>query len=983
MMASLPLVAAGIVLVPGIHSWWTGRKLMERAADPAFPELLLARAQHRATISVAAGALALPVALGHWMWTIPLLIVGQLVGGFSFRRALFSESWSLGQYVRFATFSVLGAAGFWLLLGFAPRIVVAIVHGWQPAQPVIAAAILASAFAAALAAWDRRFPGVWLTLHRGSPLQRPDLEPLLDDIVRRAGVEPKPSVYRFGAPGSHMMNAVALPSVREPGVAFGDTLLAHMEPDEIAAVFAHEIAHLEHFDAKRLARLRLLTRLLIVGGVAVATAAITYASPYAALITTCWPMVVLGVLVQRTSQSQKHEAESDRRAAELMGDPEPIVRALTKLHHYSKLPRRWPYDFERSASHPSLARRIQSLRASAGVRDSVTLADAATDTTGLPPAVPSIASNAEPTVLRSTKAGSYIVLDATRIHWFDGVEPEPRTGTGAATAPASAGTLPSFAMLRERAASFRATAYTELVELRVAVSGLGRAIQVRDRAGRSSSTPLLAADVAAAQRALDMLDGQLATRGGHNWKATARLVATILALLLLASLDFGWAWIPIIAALVVPSAWALAAAGTLSAGLAAVEAFTSGGQVGPFSWVLALLVVTVGGVACVAALRWARSVDSGRRRRTVHAALAMCAALLLTGFQGYRARLALVDWTVAPTEIVAQFQPEALGRGVMLSPGGTRLSVQSVDAVQRTPYDDEDVGSWQFAIHGVGTRPDLPRRTVNAVAMAFVDDGRVLAIRPPAAGADSMELAMISIDGESSVTWRRTLPAIAAPMLSVDGASGRWTIVGHDMMSEEMVVARGALDSSAVAVERNSYELLGGRPLHAWADGSILSANVETFGGTGRVVLASLGALPYEWTLSRTSGGRREAIGPVPGVPDCTAGGGDVVHCVVVGSKGSTLWRIDGRSTLTLLGALPREFDVWRVAGSNSVVAAERGGGRLALVDAGAGRGAMLVLPDSADRQWSFMIDAATAPGLVAALTLEGGRSEVTLYRIR
>jgi hypothetical protein len=160
----------------------------------------------------------------------------------------------------------------------------------------------------------------------------------------------------------------------------------------------------------------------------------------------------------------------------------------------------------------------------------------------------------------------------------------------------------------------------------------------------------------------------------------------------------------------------------------------------------------------------------------------------------------------------------------------------------------------------------------------------------------------------------------------------------------------------------------------------VLSATVNV--GKGRMVLASLGAVPFEWAISRTRNGRREAIGAVPGAPDCTADGGSVVHCVVTGAKGATLWRVGSDSTLTLLGGLPREFDLWRVGGANRVVASERGGGTLAVIDAAAARGTLLVLPDSADTRHQFMLDAATAPGLIAALRTESGRSELTLYRL-
>ena len=1001
-MAPTTLIAAGIAMLPAIHSWWTGRKLIARTADPAFPELLLARSQQRGFVCAAAWALVVVLAGSEWMWAIPLLVIGQVAGGFPFRRALFGERWSIGEYLRFTLGSFAAGAGFWALLAFGPRVAVAVVEGWTPDRPVAVALAVAVGFAALLVAWDLSFQRVWLTLHRGSPLERADLQPRLEDIVRRAGLTRPPRLFRFGAAGSYMMNAVALPSTSRPGVAFGDTLLDLLDADEIAAVFAHEVAHLEHYDARRLARLRLLTWALIGGGIAVTVAPIGLVPRYASLITLAWTPIVLAVLFHRLSQSQKHEAESDRRSAELTGDPEPMVRALTKLHHYSKMPRRWPYDFERSATHPSLARRIQALRGPgqpARVRTMADDAAAATNATSvagaaLPAAATALAADPagrrggeqQPTILRSTKPGSFIVLDATRIYWLDGVTERGAQPTEARgeqpTEPAPAAA--SLAELQERATTFRATAYAELVELRVGVSGLARAIHVRDRGGKTSVTPLHPADVAAAQHALDQLDGLLATRGGRDWRRSARMIAALVALVSIGSTAFAWGWIPLLIALAAPSAWSLGAAGTFAAGRGVLTALEASGGGPLYLWLSAALGVIVGIAALVAAWRWSAGSDAGRRKRIGQTALAAAVSVAVVAMQGYRARIAPLEWTSAPAEVVTRFQTRGFGRGVRLSPAGSRIAVQTVDAASsRGAYDDDEDASWHFTVSDMGDSTGATSRSIDGFAMAFLDEDRVLALRAFAAHGDSLELVVQTLGPGSAALWTRVLPALAAPTLNVDRATGRWTVSGHDMETSEMVIVRGALDSTAIGMERSSYELLGGRALHAWADGSVLSASVDVPGGSPRMALASVGLLPFQWTLSRVHGGKRETIGTVPGVPQCTADGGTVVHCVVIGSRGTTLWRIDAAATLTLLGTLPREFELWRVAGANRIVAANSAAGTLAMVDAGSERGTLLTLPGSPGRERGFMMDAAAAPGLVAALTTDDGRSELTLYRVR
>ena len=48
----------------------------------------------------------------------------------------------------------------------------------------------------------------------------------------------------------------ALPANQYGRVVFSDTLLELLEPDEVGAVFAHEVAHLEHFAARPALRAR-------------------------------------------------------------------------------------------------------------------------------------------------------------------------------------------------------------------------------------------------------------------------------------------------------------------------------------------------------------------------------------------------------------------------------------------------------------------------------------------------------------------------------------------------------------------------------------------------------------------------------------------------------------------------------------------------------------------------------------------------------
>jgi hypothetical protein len=78
-------------------------------------------------------------------------------------------------------------------------------------------------------------------------------------------------------------------------------------------------------------------------------------------------VLLIATLVVRARHRQKHETDSDLRAVAITGNAEAMIRALTKLHTVARMPRRWDANFERRATHPSLARRIQAIHAAAGM----------------------------------------------------------------------------------------------------------------------------------------------------------------------------------------------------------------------------------------------------------------------------------------------------------------------------------------------------------------------------------------------------------------------------------------------------------------------------------------------------------------------------------------------------------------------------------------------------------------------------------------
>src|SRR5262249_27580579 len=151
-----------------------------------------------------------------------------------------------------------------------------------------------------------------------------------------------------------------------------------------------EVAHFDHFTPRRIRRTQLINRVLIVVGVTLPLL-VAFANLRATVwLSWLWPILVLVAVGRRAAKSQQHETESDIRAAALCGDPEAMVRGLVKLHLHARIPRRYAADIERAATHPSLVRRIQAIRA------------------GGPAAIEQLGSA---TVVQSTRAGSWVVLD--------------------------------------------------------------------------------------------------------------------------------------------------------------------------------------------------------------------------------------------------------------------------------------------------------------------------------------------------------------------------------------------------------------------------------------------------------------------------------------------------------------------------------------------------------------------------------------------
>jgi heat shock protein HtpX len=208
------------------------------------------------------------------------------------------------------------------------------------------------------------------------------LHAMVNELAQRAASRP-PRLYVSPSP---QPNAFATGrSPRHAAVVVTEGLLALLEPTEVRAVLAHELAHVRHRD----------TLLTSVAG-AVATAISAFANlallskliggrnhedgpgPLGAVLVALVAPVAAGLLQLALSRSREYQA--DRAGADLTNDPEALARALERIGCYVDVvpmelmpaqasawvvnPLGAGVDFARLfCTHPALGDRIARLRA--------------------------------------------------------------------------------------------------------------------------------------------------------------------------------------------------------------------------------------------------------------------------------------------------------------------------------------------------------------------------------------------------------------------------------------------------------------------------------------------------------------------------------------------------------------------------------------------------------------------------------------------
>jgi heat shock protein HtpX len=201
----------------------------------------------------------------------------------------------------------------------------------------------------------------------------PGIALLVNELARRAGLDRPPSIHLLPSPSLQAMSAG---DRAEPAIAITSGLLQSLPPRELAAVLAHEIAHIRHGDAfvmRLAAAAGALTQTMSTIGIFLLIAFLpvfwatgeVLMSPVAAVLLVVSPMV--SDLLQ-LSLSRRREFLADAGAVELTGDPQGLAVALRLLEtlrgsdweRFRSRGGRWLHWLR---THPSTEERIKRLYA--------------------------------------------------------------------------------------------------------------------------------------------------------------------------------------------------------------------------------------------------------------------------------------------------------------------------------------------------------------------------------------------------------------------------------------------------------------------------------------------------------------------------------------------------------------------------------------------------------------------------------------------
>ncbi|SEL99059.1 zinc metalloprotease HtpX [Halomonas daqiaonensis] len=229
--------------------------------------------------------------------------------------------------------------------------------------------VMAVAFASS------RVPARYVLAEAGAGLldrhQAPRVYRLLDTLYERAGLTQPPQL--FYAPSSDL-NAFAVGTRRDGGIAVTDGLLRTLTLRQLAGVLAHEVSHLRHGDTRVMSMAAAMTRLTFWLTTALQISLLLMVPmilagdvrlPWSLLLVVAFAPSLSTLLQLALSRNREYTADLD--AATLTGDPEGLASALNVLERHQG---RWlatlfgrypPAGLEWLRTHPPTEERTRRL----------------------------------------------------------------------------------------------------------------------------------------------------------------------------------------------------------------------------------------------------------------------------------------------------------------------------------------------------------------------------------------------------------------------------------------------------------------------------------------------------------------------------------------------------------------------------------------------------------------------------------------------
>ena len=220
-------------------------------------------------------------------------------------------------------------------------------------------------------------PWLIMRLYRAQPLSRArasGLYEMLTVLSRRAGLPQEPRLYYVPSP---ILNAFAVGSKEQSGIALTDGLLRALDGREVAGVLAHEISHIRNNDLRVMGLADMFSRATgILSAIGQFLLILNLPLILFTEITINWWAIgllvgapVLAVLAQ-LALSRTREFDADLNAARLTGDPDGLARALIKLESIQGgwlervfMPGRRQVQPSILRTHPKTAERVARLQA--------------------------------------------------------------------------------------------------------------------------------------------------------------------------------------------------------------------------------------------------------------------------------------------------------------------------------------------------------------------------------------------------------------------------------------------------------------------------------------------------------------------------------------------------------------------------------------------------------------------------------------------